>query len=297
VFSAPPASPSDATPPVAVLIATCDRPDLLSQRSLPSVQRQTRRPDFLVVVDDSDPAVRLANQTTVRELPFDRTLVAYITNTRARGAAGAWNTGLEWLTTHAGNSSDLFVAILDDDDEWDPNHLSANLATAQQAGASVVISGLRLLRDGILCERSLPQGFTPDMFLTGNPGWQGSNTFASLRALGMVGGFRDGLASCNDRDLAIRLLRCPGVQTADTAQWTATWHLSTTRNSLSSPRSEAKLRGLRSFWQLYGSEMDAAQTEQFFQRALHYFHIERIEILEGTSSAPSLCAYPGGIWT
>jgi hypothetical protein len=42
-------------PVVAVLIATCGRPGLLAQRSLTSVQRQTCRPEFLVVVDDSDP--------------------------------------------------------------------------------------------------------------------------------------------------------------------------------------------------------------------------------------------------
>lgn len=135
------------------------------------------------------------------------------------------------------------------------------------------------------------------MFLTGNPGWQGSNTFVSLRALNMAGGFRDGLTSCNDRDLAIRLLRRSGVQTAYTGQWTATWHLSSTRKSLSSPRSEAKLCGLRSFWQLYGSEMDATQAEMFFHRALHFFHIERADILKGTDAAPLPAASHGGICT
>jgi len=37
-----------------VLIATRDRPDLLGQCSLPSVLQQTRAPDAVIVVDDSE---------------------------------------------------------------------------------------------------------------------------------------------------------------------------------------------------------------------------------------------------
>jgi len=115
-------------PVVAVLIATCGRPGLLAQRSLPSVQRQTRRPEFLVVVDDSDPTVRPDNRNIVNDLRLGGAGIIYIANTRTRGASGAWNTGLEWLRRHAGDPNNLFVAVLDDDDEWQPKVLTRSAA-------------------------------------------------------------------------------------------------------------------------------------------------------------------------
>ena len=38
---------------VAVLVATAHRPDLLASRALPSIERQTRAPWRVVVVDDA----------------------------------------------------------------------------------------------------------------------------------------------------------------------------------------------------------------------------------------------------
>ena len=39
--------------PVAVLVATADRPTLLTSRALPSITEQSRPPDRVVIVDDS----------------------------------------------------------------------------------------------------------------------------------------------------------------------------------------------------------------------------------------------------
>lgn len=215
-----------------------------------------------------------------------------LANRRAAGAAGAWNTGLNFLVAR---NFDGFVAMLDDDDEWDENHLEVNLHTARQESASVVISGLRLVRDGLLCERAIPRDFTDRMFPVGNPGWQGSNTFVALRSLVAVGGFRDGLLSANDRDLAIRLLRSPGIRVAYKGKWTATWHASSIRQTLSSPGSEAKRRGLRWFWQIYGPEMTPTEAEEFFARAEELFRIGRDDILSPHSDHPPHCKHRGDL--
>lgn len=264
----------------AVLIATKGRHDLLRNMSLPSVGRQSQPPVMVLLVADG---CEISPETTREMATLAGGDFVVLANRRAKGAAGAWNTGLEFLV---GRNFDGFVALLDDDDEWDGNHLAANLHAARHAKASVVISGLRLSRDGELLERAIPKDFTDRMFLAGNPGWQGSNTFVAMQALKVVGGFRDGLQSANDRDLAIRLLRCPGVRVAYTGEWTATWHLSSKRQSLSSPRSEAKLRGLRWFWQIYGSEMQPAEADEFFARAKKMFCIDREEILLNDHDRP-----------
>ena len=273
-----------------MITASCNRLNLLRAISLPSVSRQTLSPRVVVLISDGwtvEPEVSREFSALLGGTKF-----VSIRNHRAAGAPGAWNTCLRYLAERGFNG---FVAILDDDDEWDENHLAKNLHAAQDANANVVISGMRLLRDGVLLERAVPKDFTDRMFLVGNPGWQGSNTFVSMQAMKAVGGFRDGLASANDRDLAIRLLRLPGIRVAYTGEWTATWHLSSVRQVLSSPRSEAKLRGLRWFWQIYGSEMQPAEAEEFFARGHGYFGIRRDEILSSHDDRPPHCEPHGDL--
>ena len=271
-------------------MATAGRCDLLRSVSLPSVRKQSHAPVLIVLVADG---CVLALEDARELAAIDGIEFVLLQNRRAAGAAGAWNTGLEFLASRGFGG---FVAMLDDDDEWDENHLAANLHAARHANATVAISGLRLVRDGVLCERAIPQDFTDRTFLVGNPGWQGSNTFVAMRALTAVGGFRDGLASANDRDLAIRLLRSPGIRVAYTGEWTATWHLSSVRQTLSTPRSKTKLRGLRWFWQIYGLEMQPTEAEEFFARATALFRIERGEILSVTDDRPPHCEPHGDLF-
>lgn len=210
-------------------------------------------------------------------------------NRRSPGAAGAWNTGLAFL----GECHDGYVALLDDDDEWDRHHLEANQAVVSTEGAEVVVSGLRRVVDGVEMPRPLPLDLNARDFLTGNPGWQGSNTFVSMRRLALVRGFRDGLASLNDRDLAVRLLRCSGIRLGYTEAWTATWHVRTDRTTLSTPRSRTKVSGLRWFWRIYGAQMSADEKTGFFQRADRCFGVTASEIVDPGPDVPSH-TYPHG---
>ncbi|NOK15999.1 glycosyltransferase family 2 protein [Corallococcus carmarthensis] len=260
-------------PECSALVATRNRWELLVGRALPSIRRQTHAVREVVVVNDGV-SFNAEQQATLRGLLHPLPLVV-LDNRRAPGAAGAWNTGLEYLLTSAQNG---FIAILDDDDTWETSHIAENLRAAKRERADLVVSGLRLVMDGQKRERALPEGLVPGDFLVGNPGWQGSNTFVSRRLWATVRGFRDGLRSLNDRDLAIRILRVPGSRIAYTGHWTATWHLSTQGDALSSPRSPAKISGLRWFWRLYGGEMSRPQAEAFFARAEGLFGVRRTEI-------------------
>ena len=105
---------------VAAVVATHNRPELLAARALPSIAGQTRPPDFLLVVDDSEPRFRLVNAEAVEGLTLAGTQVHYLGNFRTPGAAGAWNSALSWVQR---NVPEAFVAILDDDDAWEPNYL------------------------------------------------------------------------------------------------------------------------------------------------------------------------------
>jgi glycosyltransferase involved in cell wall biosynthesis len=254
-----------------------NRDELLRSRSIPSIARQDLSPDHLVVVNDGEP-LEQATTDAIEAVPV-RGTTSVLLNVQARGVAGAWNTGLAHLSSigHTG-----YVALLDDDDEWDPEHLGVNWNAASAADADWCVSGLRMCFAGQVVPRPLISELRETDFLVGNPGWQGSNTFVHVRAFDAIGGFRPGLPSCNDRDLAIRLLRLPRRRWVLVPRWTATWHQEQ-HPTLSSRGSPAKLEGLRQFWSLYGSEMSASEQEAFFERARTRFGFERDTVLRTES--------------
>lgn len=53
---------------IAVVIATCNRLNMLAERSLLSVTAQTKYPDTIVVVDDSIKSARNATAELVKSL-------------------------------------------------------------------------------------------------------------------------------------------------------------------------------------------------------------------------------------
>lgn len=258
----------------AALVATKDRWPLLSGRALPSIRNQTRAVERVVIVNDGRPFAP-AEAATIAALLAPRP-VTVIANRGRPGAAGAWNTGLRLLRE---DGFDAYVAILDDDDSWDAHHIACNLAAAEDSAAHLVISGLRRVVDGAIRPRPLPSNLVPEDFLRGNPGLQGSNTFVALAALARAGDFTEGLPSLNDRDLALRLLRVPGLRVAYTGQWSATWHHGDDPRALSTPRSPAKIQGLRMFWRLHGPAMTADDAERYFDRAWRFFGVGRAEIV------------------
>ncbi|MEZ4600758.1 MAG: glycosyltransferase [Syntrophotaleaceae bacterium] len=258
----------------AALVATKDRWELLTQRALPSIRSQTLSPDLVVLVNDGRPI----EEDRLLELPkiLGDIPIEIMPNKRSPGAAGAWNTGLRYLRNYG---FDGYVAILDDDDEWDKDHIALNMFQARETGADLVVSGLRRVASGKAKPRMLPTGLQDSDFLRGNPGLQGSNTFVSLSALERAGDFTDGLPSMNDRDLAVRLLRS-SIKVAYTKQWTATWHHGVERQTLSSPRSREKVLGLQWFWRRYSCEMNDEEIAAYLDRAFKCFGVTSEEVLD-----------------
>ena len=105
---------------IAAVVATHNRPELLAGRALASIAGQTRRPDCLIVVDDSESEIRHVNAEVVSALHIPDTRTIYLENRRTPGASGAWNTALIHLYEI---DPAAFVAILDDDDSWAETYL------------------------------------------------------------------------------------------------------------------------------------------------------------------------------
>lgn len=262
----------DALPVLAVLIATCNRPGLLAQRSLTAVQRQSRSPDFLVVVDDSDGPHRADNRNIVNDLRLGSARIVYLTNSRTRGASGAWNTGLDWLRRHAGDPKRLLVAVLDDDDEWEPDHLKACMDAVRVQGLDMVAAPVvRITSDASPRIQTPPPTLDASLFLVGNPHIQGSNLFVRLSALLQAGTFDESLQSCTDRDLCIRLADLGWVRYAALDVPTVRHFADTSRPRLSSPTADPKRSGLDRFWAKWHGRMTDEQRTACLERAHRLF--------------------------
>lgn len=260
-------------PKVAVVVATCNRFRMLAERSLPSVTAQKLSPDFLVVVDDSNPSGRHANATLVRELPLRNCKVVYLENDRTAGASGAWNTALDFLVGEVDEPSSVFVAVLDDDDSWSPEYLERCAATALDHGLDMVATGIRRF-ESVVGQPLVSEGpaqLRAEDFVMGNPGIQGSNLFVRLSILLAAGGFDEGLRSTTDRDLCIRIAELGTVRFGRLSGALVDHFADADRPRLSTPGSAAKLEGLTAFWRKYLGRMTADQRGAFLDRAATLF--------------------------
>ena len=257
-------------PPIAAVIATHNRPQLLSERSLKSVAGQTRPPDLLVVVDDSDSEIRRRNKAAVAGFDAPNTSAAYMENRRTPGAAGAWNTALAHLQAV---SPSAFVAILDDDDAWDPEYLHRCEKAALERGLDMAASGI------MYHEPAVPEGRPldpPDRLVAGdllvrNTNIQGSNMFVRLRKLLEAGGFDEALASTTDRDVCIRLADLKTVRYGALAGHHVHHYAENTRPRLSTPGSAVKRAGLGYFFRKHRGRMSEAKKSAFIQRSQRLF--------------------------
>ncbi len=254
---------------IAVLVATKNRNDLLRHRSLPSILNQSLVPDTVVLVEDDRFLRPSVSQLLFEELfPHGH----YLTNQRTPGAAGAWNTGLDFLLRNAScDVHNVWVAILDDDDYWEPSHLSV-CAGKISASQDMVVSGLIRVEDvdDDVVHQSIPARLTADALLVGNPHIQGSNLFVRLSSILQAGLFDEQLSSCTDRDLCLRLCNID-TQVVSTGIHTVRHYAEAGRPRLSSPASKEKHQGLERFYQKYGPLMNAAQQEAFLDRAYRLF--------------------------
>ena len=179
---------------VAAVVATYNRPGLLASRALSCIANQTRLPDILIVVDDSTADIRSANRAVVDGFACRGVQVIYLENRRTPGASGAWNTALHELWSIAPSS---FVAILDDDDMWEPDYLERCEEEEVARNLDMVAAGIIYNQSGEQVSIPLrsPDSLNVDDLLVRNPYIQGSNLFVRLHKLLEAGGFDEGLRS------------------------------------------------------------------------------------------------------
>ncbi|PSW06071.1 glycosyltransferase family 2 protein [Photobacterium lipolyticum] len=259
---------------VIVLIATTPRLSLFTENTLPSIVNQIHPPAAVVLVSDT----RHLNQeeTEILQSEFKDIPLYALANSRSSGAAGSWNTGIDFISKHF---PDSYIAIIDDDDLWHPEHLSSCVANSNSGKADVVLSGINVKINQKTVAVNIPNEISVRDFLVGNPGWQGSNTFIKSELATKIGGFTDGLISGNDRDFAIRVLESGKAKVCYTNIATVDWICNQSPDALSAPGSKQKLRGCAQFLQLHGNKMSTQEMNTYFQRAHELFFLSKEDIL------------------
>ena len=266
-------------PSIASVVATHNRPEFLEKRSLASIVLQTRPPDYLVVVDDSDMETRSANAGIVARLVLPRTRAFYLENRRTPGASGAWNTALSHLQEV---DQSVFIAVLDDDDGWTPTYLEECERAVLERDLDMVASGLVFIRsrgsDGDLLDP--PGSLNARDLMVRNTHIQGSNLFVRLRKLIEAGGFDEALTSTTDRDICIRLADLGTVKYGALNEHLVHHFADNDRPRLSRPGGDAKRSGLTHFYRKYRGRMSGEQDAAFLERSRRLFDCDPAETIQ-----------------
>jgi hypothetical protein len=162
-------------PQVSVVIPTFGRPDLVSRAVVSALGQTGVEVEVIVVIDGDDPATRAA----LAALAEPRLTV--ISHPGNRGAGQARNTGVDAATAD-------WVAFLDDDDEWLPTKLSAQLAAAPREPAVVMTLSNCVSSYGTFVRPSLPyaEDMPIDEWLFGRHSWtKGGQSFLQCSSLMM----------------------------------------------------------------------------------------------------------------
>lgn len=157
------------------MIPTFSRPDLVCRAVRTALAQTGVDLEVIVVIDGDDPATR----TALADIGDPRLNV--INHESNRGAGEARNTGADAARAD-------WVAFLDDDDEWLPTKLAAQLACAPEEAAVVMTLSKCLASYGSFIRPSLPyaEDMPIDEWLFGRHSWtKGGQSFLQCSSLMM----------------------------------------------------------------------------------------------------------------
>lgn len=208
---------------ISVVIPTRNRSSLISVAVQSVLQQTWMDLEVIVVIDGPDPDTELA----LAQLTDPRQRV--ITLPQSGGATKARNAGVQVAQGD-------WVAFLDDDDEWYPNKLEAQLQLIQALSCLYPIMACRMTvktpRGEFIVPRRFPEAGEPIsnyLFLRPNliqgDGFFLTSMLLTRRQLMLDVPFQEGLKMCQDLDWLLRATQVPGTELhfADVAL--GTWNL------------------------------------------------------------------------
>ena len=188
-------------PSIFCIVAICSDSDRLVRRSFRSVLAQSHQPDYIVLV--SNPSNKIS-QTALddlhRELP-EPSKLHILTNGRTQCIAGIWNAGISYALSVTDNAENTYIALLNEEDKWLPEHLSTCIEGLREF--DVVVSEPVKGEEPQLLDSQL---FSIEQLLTVVPAIESSRLCFRLSSVLRAGLFDENLSNTLVCDLFIRLV-------------------------------------------------------------------------------------------
>lgn len=219
---------------VSAVIPTRGRPELLL-RAVRSVLAQTLREiEAVVVIDGQDSATEHALELLARE----DGRVRVIALPESVGGSDARNRGVA-------EASGKWIAFLDDDDEWLPGKLEAQIEAVAASTAPVVIGTCKIIArtpgNDYVWPRRMPEPGEPiceyllaRRTLSRGEGSIQTSTFFVRRSLMLAQPFKSGQLKHQDTEWLLRVGRLPGAQAVFVNEVMAVHYIEEERSSVSS---------------------------------------------------------------
>jgi glycosyltransferase involved in cell wall biosynthesis len=219
-------------PLVSVVIPTRGRSQLVARAVVSALKQTERNIEVIVVIDGPDPATEAELDRIANGELADGRLVR-VSLEQSLGGAEARNVGIR-------AARGRWVALLDDDDEWLPNKLRAQVEAAEAAGKQETVVACKYIvrsphAPDVVRPRRLPRENEPasDFMFDYLCYFQTSTLFAS-KALFLKVPFQKDLACFHDIDWFLRTTTSGGVKLMVVAEPLAIYHAPDERVTITS---------------------------------------------------------------
>jgi glycosyltransferase involved in cell wall biosynthesis len=219
---------------VSAVIPTRGRPELLRRAVRSALSQTLRQIEVVVVVDGDDPSTL----GMLKEWILEEERLRVVALEKSVGGSDARNRGVD-------AAQGKWIAFLDDDDEWLPGKLEAQLAVVERSHAPIIIGTSKMIartpgRD-YLWPRRLPahqeqigEYILARRTFTRGEGHIQTSTFFVLRSLMLAQPFRSGLLKHQDTEWLLRVGSLPGAEVVFAEDVLAIHHIEEERPSVSS---------------------------------------------------------------
>jgi glycosyltransferase involved in cell wall biosynthesis len=197
---------------VSAVIPTRGRPELLRRAVCSALAQTLQEIEVVIVIDGADFATNLV----VEELAQQDSRVRGITLSSRLGGSDARNRGVD-------AASGEWIAFLDDDDEWLPGKLQAQIDAMKPSKAEILIGTCKLIartpgKDYVWPRRmpasneQIGEYLLARRTLTRGEGYIQTSTLFVRRVLMLAQPFRSDQLKHQDTEWVLRLARLPGAE-------------------------------------------------------------------------------------
>ena len=250
---------------VSAVIPTRGRPELLRRAVRSALAQTLREIEVVVVIDGEDSVTRLVTNEWAQQ----DARVHVVALDVSVGGSDARNRGVD-------AASGEWIAFLDDDDEWLPGKLQAQLDALKTSTAPALIGSCKMIartpgKDYVWPRRTpgkdeqLGEYLLARHSLTRGEGYIQTSTFFVRRTLMQAQPFKSGQKKHQDTEWVLRLGRLPGIEVIIVDQTLAIHNIEEDRTTVSS----------KSNWR-YSLEWARRDHHLFTPRALSGFVLHQI---------------------